>query len=57
LLPAFLSKLPITGVVFRPLILPKGKPPYMTFNLISTTIRRNAVADNFIGVAQKLLKM
>jgi DNA-binding transcriptional LysR family regulator len=56
LLPGFSRNLPIEGVMFRPLSLPRGKPPYMTFNLISTTIRRNAAADNFIAIAQQLLK-
>jgi len=56
LLPAFLRQLPIAGATFRPLTLPRGKPPCMTFNLISTVVRRNAAADHFINLAQQMLK-
>lgn len=56
LLPSFLCHLPIVGATFRPLVLPRGKPPYMTFNLISTVTRKNAAADHFIDLARQLIK-
>jgi DNA-binding transcriptional LysR family regulator len=56
LLPAFLSRLPIAGAVFRPLDLPRKKSLYMTYNLITTKIKRNAATENFIAVARETIK-
>ncbi len=54
LLPSFLEKIPMAGVVFRPLIMPRGKPPCMTYNLIGSKLNYNAAAINFIDLANKL---
>jgi len=54
LLPSFLSDLPIKGVVFKTLEMPKGKPPCMTYNLISAKGNQNSAADNFIALAKDL---
>lgn len=56
LLPAFLSRLPIAGASFRPLKLPRGKPPRMVFNLIGTKALKNAAAENFVDTARQLLR-
>ena len=55
LLPSFLSHLPIQGVVFRPLVLPKRKPPCMTYNLIGSVSNSNPAADNFFRLAESLI--
>lgn len=47
LLPSFLGRLPMTGVVFRSLVVPKGAVPCMTYNLITP--------ENFINPATKHL--
>ena len=54
LLPAFLAKIPMSGIVFRPLRLPRGKPPVMTYNLVAPKIQKNAAATHFIELARKL---
>ena len=56
LLPDFLAKLPIEGIVFRPLVLPRGKPPRMVLNLIGSARTRNAAAVNFIDLARKVAR-
>lgn len=53
LLPSFLSRIGMAGVVFRPLVLPRGKPPpSMTYNLIAPAAVRNPAAANFIALAK-----
>ena len=54
LLPSFLSDLPITGVVFRPLVVPKGTAPCMTYNLIGNVNNKNPAADNFVALAKEM---
>ncbi len=56
LLPSFLGHIPMAGVVFRPLILPRGKPPSMTYNLIGSSGGRNAAAVNFFALAEDVIK-
>lgn len=54
LLPSFLGTIPMSGVVFRPLLVPNGKPPCMTYNLIATTASKNPAVFNFIQTAKGL---
>ena len=57
LLPDFLQKLPVSGVVYRPLIVPRGmKQPAMTLNLIAPRLGLKAAATHFIEIAKKLAK-
>lgn len=55
LLPSFLGKIPMTGVVFRPLILPRGKAPVMTYNLIIPQNFKNPAIKHLMHLAGKLL--
>jgi len=57
LLPDFLQKLPVSGVVFRPLAVPRGmKTPSMTLNLIAPRLGLKAAATHFIEIAKKTAK-
>lgn len=56
LLPSFLADIPMAGVVFRPLVLPKGKLPSMTYNLITPQAGCNPATENLIQVAKDLIR-
>ena len=55
LLPSFLGKLPMTGLVFRPLILPRGKPPCMTYNLIVPEATKNPATKHFYDLTKRMI--
>jgi len=57
LLPSFLRHIPMSGVVFRPLKLPRGKAPVMIYNLIAPTFSKNAAALHFIDMARQTIKV
>lgn len=52
LLPSFLGAIPMSGIAFRPLIVPDGKPPCMTYNLVAMTSSTNPAVYNFIDVSK-----
>ncbi len=54
LLPSFLSLIPMTGVVFKPLIIPKGKAPCMTYNLITPRLFRNPATRHLYDLARSM---
>ena len=56
LLPLFLADIPMAGVAFRPLVLPKGKLPSMTYNLITLQASKNPATENLIETAKDLIK-
>ncbi len=56
LLPSFLRHLLMTGVVFRPLVLPRGKPPTMTYNLIGLSSGKNPSAAHFFSYARSFIR-
>ncbi len=57
ILPEFLQKLPVSGVVYRPLVVPRSvKKPSMTMNLIAPRLGLKATTAHFIEVAKKLAK-
>ena len=56
LLPRFLAKVAPAGLVFRPLTVPKGKPPCMTYNLIAPSKGQSPAARCFIQLAARLAK-
>lgn len=55
LLPSFLKEIPMTGIVFRPLVLPHGKPPAMTYNLISPQNFKNPAIKHLVRLAKSLI--
>lgn len=57
LLPAFMKRVPIDDVTFRPLVMSRGKPPSMTFNLISAYKRQAPAIAHFIEQARQLAKL
>jgi DNA-binding transcriptional LysR family regulator len=55
LMPSFLGRLGIEGVVLRPLVLPGGrKPPCMTYHLVGSASNLNPAAAIFFDVARSL---
>jgi DNA-binding transcriptional LysR family regulator len=56
LLPSFLRMLPIAGAVFKPLKLPKGKPPVMTYNLIVPKPLRSEAVRHLVSFAEEFVK-
>lgn len=56
LLPAFLGLIPMTGVVFKPLVVPGGKAPCMTYNLITPQTFRNPATRHLHNLAKAMVK-
>ncbi len=56
LLPSFLGLIPMTGVVFRPLVISGGKAPCMTYNLITPQIFKNPAARHLHNLAKDMIK-
>jgi DNA-binding transcriptional LysR family regulator len=56
LLPSFLGEIPMTGVVFRPLVMPRGKAPTMTYNLIVPQNFKNPATRHFVQTARRLIR-
>lgn len=55
--PVFLQKLPISGVIYRPLVTPRGLPKAsMTFNLIAPRLHGNAAVKHFLDTALSMPK-
>lgn len=54
LLPRFLKDCGVGGVVYRPLVTPRKRPPCMTYNLIAPVKGRSAAAENFFLLAKEL---
>jgi len=53
LLPSFLKALPISGIKFVPLHIPKHKTPHMTYNLVTPARQHSAQVQNFMDMAAR----